>query len=98
MNKFTNWLINNEFSITSKYDIYENTMRFEKGVLKFIVIPTYKGSSVLYTISVRENEYTKYVYESESRQLCWEVKTQKELIRKLDKYMKENQKEIISSI
>ena len=62
MNKFTKWLIDNEFSITSKYDVCENSMRFEKGILKFIMEPTYKGNSILYTISVRENEYTKYIY------------------------------------
>lgn len=88
MRKFTKWLNDNGFVITSEYDIYSNTMRFEKGSLKFIIDPSYKGNSVLHSIYVRENEYTKLLYENESRQVCWESKTQKEMIDKIVRYMK----------
>lgn len=88
MKKFTKWLNDNGFIITSEYNKYTNTMRFEKGSLKFIIDPSYKRNVVLHSIYVRVNEYTKVLYENESKQICWESPTQKEMINKMIRYMK----------
>lgn len=86
MKKITKWLKDNGFIITYECD-YNGSMRFEKDNLKFTLRPTYNKNIILYSLSAKENEYEKSLLDLESKQVFWELGTQKEMIMRINKFM-----------
>lgn len=87
MFKFSKWLRDNGFTITSEYSNIINSMRFEKGNLKFTIEPTYSGNKVSWhNLYVKKNEYISYRYDKDGKLICGEG-LQRDLILKLEEYM-----------
>ena len=87
MFKFTKWLKDNGFTVTSDYSKIINCMRFEKGNLKFTIEPTYSVNKVIWhNLYVKKNEYISYKYDKDGYRICGE-ELQRDLILKLEEYM-----------
>lgn len=88
MKKFTKWLIDNGFTITHEYNKVTSKMNFEKGILRFTIDPTYSGNKAIwYNLYVKENSYITHRGDKDGFRICGRD-TQKDLIAKLDEYIK----------